>query len=154
MEKSKEELALEAYLAGLTEKKAKVSDNRLIAIRTRLDNPEFVQTHLNAIHKSSASEGWLKATRENARRRSKDPVWLQNNANKNKRIAILKYKPIVTPFGVFKSKKDSVSFYNEKNNVTNGNDSISYKIKKYPEQYYYITQEEYIMLTGKDPFNE
>jgi len=57
-------------------------------------------------------------------------------------------KPMMTPDGPFPSRVEAAAFYKKDKSVMNG------RMKKYPDQYYYITQEEYIMLTGKDPFNE
>jgi len=60
----------------------------------------------------------------------------------------LRRKPIVTPDGVFIDQESAAIHYNL------GEATIAYRRNKYPKEYYYITKEEYIMLTGKDPFNE
>jgi hypothetical protein len=53
-------------------------------------------------------------------------------------------KPVVTPFGIFDSLKNTAL------NLNKHVDTIARYIKLYPKEYYYITKEEYIMLTGKD----
>jgi hypothetical protein len=79
MKKTPEELALDAYMAGLNEKKLNVSDNKLIAARQRsadpewhkanskrFDDPEYTKRLSIAIKNSPA-------TKEKARRQSEDP---------------------------------------------------------------------------------
>jgi len=50
-------------------------------------------------------------------------------------------KPMITPMGIFPSKKDA--------DICHGGDN-GYRMKTKPKEYYYISQEEYIILTGKD----
>ena len=54
-------------------------------------------------------------------------------------------KPIVTPLGIFKSRKEAAIFHK----VDGPKISLLIKIK--PEEYYYVTHEEYILHTGIDP---
>lgn len=53
-------------------------------------------------------------------------------------------KIIVTPDGIFLSRGKAAEHYNVNPVV------ITHRCQRYPKDYYYITQEEYIMLTGKD----
>jgi hypothetical protein len=69
-------------------------------------------------------------------KRTQDPDWKQKQAERS--------KPMVTPDGIFGSRKEAAEFYQVKTPVMN------YYMKKYPTEYFYISQEEYIMLTGKD----
>lgn len=59
-------------------------------------------------------------------------------------------KPVITPWGLFRSGKLAGDAYNELNNVSNGQNRVSHHIKRGTEGYRFITIEEYIMLTGKD----
>ena len=69
--------------------------------------------------------------------------------------ASAKARPIVTPEGIFRSMAETINYYIEHQLVTNKNPAacghkIRAWIKDKPTEYYYITKEEYIMLTGKE----
>jgi len=87
--------------------------------RDKRKNPFHIEKHQSAVDK-----------------RTQDPEWRRKQAERA--------KPMITPDGIFASRKEAAEFYQVKTPAMN------FKIKKYPDQYYYITQEEYIMLTGKD----
>jgi len=55
-----------------------------------------------------------------------------------------KMKPIVTPAGIFPSKKDAVAHYKFDSAM------IDYWRRKKPAEWYHISQEQYILLTGKE----
>jgi hypothetical protein len=55
-----------------------------------------------------------------------------------------KIKPLMTLDGPMRSRRDAATFYNV--DIT----TIGTWLHKKSEQFYYISQEEYIMLTGKD----
>jgi len=59
------------------------------------------------------------------------------NKGKNRR-------PLITPKGVFPSQEDAAIFYNV------STQTIRSRRDKFPKEYYFISREEYIMLTGKD----
>jgi len=59
-------------------------------------------------------------------------------------------KPIITPIGIFVSKSQAGLAYCEFHGNRNGDKFVSNKLKDQPKEYYYISKEEYIMLTGKD----
>lgn len=236
--KTPEELALEAYMAGLNEKKLKVSDNRLIGTAARTldpkwkmnvaeanrkkhsdpitkakltaanqnrkerlgpeysqrvsnaqrlryanmtekerfemsekgkaiwENPEYrermnlfyssdeqVKKHTERVREVSKRDDWrkkvavlnkekredpnhIKRHQEAVDKRTQDPEWRRKQAERS--------KPMVTPDGIFNSRKMAAEFYKVKTPVMNS------RMKRYPDQYYYISQEEYIMLTGKE----
>lgn len=149
--KTKEELALEAYLAGLNDKKLKTSDNRLIATNNRSED----------WHKKTAERNRKNATNEEINKKIK-------NKNKGKRYTFLTaesieklakkaWQPIVTPEDIFPCKKHADEYYFN-NKLTNCNTFgsvqawVTRSLKNLPNQFYYISREEYIKLTGKDPF--
>lgn len=82
-------------------------------------------------------------------KRTADPAW--NKANSESKM-----KPIVTPFGIFRSFTLAVEYIHSNNLVPTRKTLVSVKryvgpkIKSSPKEYYYISREEYIMLTGKD----
>lgn len=53
-------------------------------------------------------------------------------------------KIIVTPDGIFLSRTKAAEYYGVCGPV------ISHRLNKYPKEYYYISREEYTLLTGKD----
>lgn len=67
----------------------------------------------------------------------------QERARKNGRKSM---RPCVGPEGIFESNRE----WAEATGFSR--DLFGYRNRKSPKEYYYITQEEYIMLTGKDPF--
>jgi hypothetical protein len=216
--KTKEQLALEAleaYMAGLNEKKLKVSDNQLIAARQRSLDPEWYKANSKRLEDPNyvirqsqvqktrianlseeerieisirAKKNWqneeyvnrmrafystpeykeyitkrnkeianrpeikqkisklnkdkrldpahIKKHQEAVNKRTQNPEWRKKQTERS--------KPMVTPDGIFKSRKDAAEFYQVKTPVMNS------RMNRYPDQYYYISQEEYFMLTGKD----
>jgi hypothetical protein len=145
---------LDEILKGLmTDKKMSQSDKRLLATNNR-------------------SEDWYKTTAERNRKNATNET-INNkirNTHAGKRYTFLTkesieklakagWQPIVTPQGIFACKKHADDHY-FKNNLTPckvlGSVSIWIRrtMKQIPDQYYHITKEEYIMLTGKDPWNE
>jgi hypothetical protein len=62
---------------------------------------------------------------------------IRENAKRN-------IKPLITPNGPMRSRRDVANFYNI--DIT----TLGSWLHKKPNEFYYITQEEYIMLTGKD----
>ncbi len=58
-------------------------------------------------------------------------------------------RPIVTPLGIFPSKKHATEAYLT-SGKTNAMKWIDKWLKTDKENFYYITKEEYILLTGKD----
>jgi hypothetical protein len=80
--------------------------------------------------------------------------WIAGMAEK-KRGNNCRSRPLVTPQGVFVSKKIAAEFYLE-NNLTTRTTLVScicwvdYQIKHFQSKFYFISREEYIMLTGKE----
>lgn len=56
----------------------------------------------------------------------------------------VKCLPILTPDGPFRNRNEAGKFYG----ISGA--AVNYRMKAKPDQYYKITQEEYIMLTGKE----
>jgi hypothetical protein len=226
--KTPEELALEAYMAGLNEKKLKVSDNRLIssqlrgkqlakdgtmkeAAEKRRQNPNWKPSLEKARKERSQNPNWIKSKTESSRRLAQDPTWLDNQkvgaekrkarddyeekkqqavikresneqmkkdrAERNKKQAtnpsyLLKVNKgvqrrdqdpeyhealrigrlekqlrkglIVCPSGIFLRQGEAA----ESEGIAQT--TLQRRIKKDPTNYYYISHEEYIMLTGKE----
>ena len=199
MEKTNEELALESYMASITEKKLAVSDNRLLGNAKRRNNPNWrknqTQALLNAketehyknsfdkaMHDRKQNPEYKKQAQEAVKRRDSNPGRLTEQADimrnvrahpdykekmqalhaseewlsKNREKARKTYKPFVCPQGIFNSLKECVIYFIDNNVLptrANRNSIVKWlntKIKQEPTAYYYISQEEYIMLTGKD----
>jgi hypothetical protein len=59
-------------------------------------------------------------------------------------------KPIIVPWGIYSSRKDACNAAIKMNIEGNLIYKIAKGLKQNPEKYRYITQEEYIMMTGKE----
>ena len=145
---------LDEILKGLmTDKKMQQSDKRLLATNNRSDE----------WHKNTAERNRKNATNETINNKIR-------NTHAGKRYTFLTkesieklaragWQPIVTPAGVFPCKKHADEHY-FKNNLTpckvlgSAGQWVRRAMNQYPKEYYYISQEEYIMLTGLDPWNE
>lgn len=215
--KTKEELELEEYLAGLSEKKVRCSDNRILGVKLAYQNPELRKrqselrkgvplpdehaesirrARLNAPPRTEATRAKLSANSEGNSRRCKKihtPHGVFNSLSEasaalniragkirhmtrdirtshewyfltkdkldpDRKIEIPKIhaKPMVTPYGVFYSQKLAMAYCIE-NGLTTVGSAIKFiytNKKNDPKSWYHISLEEYIMLTGKDPYNE
>jgi ABC-type phosphate transport system substrate-binding protein len=145
---------LDEVLAGLmTDKKKSESDKRLLATNNRSEE----------WHKNTAERNRKNATNETISNKIR-------NTNAGKRYTFLTkesieklarsgWQPIVTPTGIFACKKHADEYYFI-NNLTpckvlgSVQGWVSRAMKQRKDEFYYITREEYIMLTGKDPWNE
>jgi len=195
--KTPEELALDAYIAGLNEKKLKVSDNRIIAFDNRSSNLNWKKSQREADEKRKEfgnSNEWKEYTRQLNQReewkhnnkianqnrnlnptnvlayqkgmekRSKNENWKNNvkNASQNRdeswlnnlrKTKSLSGTPIITPEGPFLKFTDGVKFYMPIWNLKRG--GADYRLRKLLDDnnelnYYRISLEEYILLTGKE----
>lgn len=123
---------------------------------------------------------WMKKKSETSQRLAKDPEWnrkreeghararateeyqenykagmAKNRASRTAKCREVLAKPIVTPFGAFFTQGDATNHL-FKNNLTTRTTLgsvrklIQNSLKKENSGYYYISKEEYIMLTGKE----
>ena len=94
------------------------------------------------------TKAWADPTLRKQASDSHKKQWADPNKRKqlSDTMKALRRKPIVTPDGIFIDQEKAALFYNRTEAL------IAHRRKKYPKEYYYITREEYIMLTGKDPF--
>jgi hypothetical protein len=93
--------------------------------------------HKNRMKELYNSESWKQSQKENGEKKRKDPAF-------KKAVRAIKCKPIFTKDGIFDSRKSVSEFY--KVDPT----TVSNWLKNKPTEFYYISQEEYIMLTGKE----
>ena len=144
---------LDDILAGLmTNKKMKQSDKMLIAKGPGSD-----------WHKKTTERNRKNATNQTINDKIKKTHagkrYTFLNEQSIEKLARSGWQPIVTPAGAFACKKHADEYYfNNKLTPCKVIGSVSIWIRremdKHKDQYYYITREEYVMLTGKDPWNE
>ena len=115
--------------------------NLNIGIQQREQDPNFQKKRLEGIQRRTEDENWKTKNAEKNKRKWNDPEYRNTMLNLPKTFR----KPIVTPIGVFKSRKEAAIACNV------DGPRISLYIKTKSLEYYYITHEEYIMLTGVDP---
>ena len=165
MSKSRAELALEAYLAGLTEKKAQCNDNFIMAIHERNADPEYHKKKLNALHSVMATQEWKEANNAAVKRRKQDPNWIKEqqarivkrSTNEEWRENVGKASTVthgvccVTPLGIFPSVQQAGKYYDELRGTKCGVTVVCRNLKKGTTGYKYITREEYQKLTLNTP---
>lgn len=118
-------------------------------ISAHWQNPEEYEAHCNALR-----EGWNKPgvrERKSASQKASyqaDPELLKKKQDVARRNGRSRARPCYSPEGIFEDcgAWAKVSGYSR--------DLFGYRARKMPDQYYYITKEEYTKLTGLDPWNE
>ena len=86
------------------------------------------------------SKVWL----DSVEKRSKDPKFGQA-------ISKGKWKPICVPWGIYQSKRDA-EIQGKLLDIKNIERKILKGLKDDPPNYFYISREDYIQLTGQNPF--
>lgn len=119
-------------------------------VAKRKESEEWKKRHAEAMKKVHANpQTAINRQKAIDRRNAENPQWRQRMIENSSKA---KYKPVVTPEGIFYSLNAAAEHYATVWDV-------SFKLarvrlirkKNKPDQpYYNITQEEYIMLTGKD----
>jgi len=161
--KTKAELALEEYLAGLTEQRMRQSDAEIFAYVQRSSNAKWRasrqqvgsltktdkwrESYEKGMEKRSQNSAWLEKLREGIERRKLNEQWAHNKAEGKKR-------PVVTPWGVFRSGKEAGEAYNAMTNTKNGKNRVSLHINRGTPGYRFISIEEYQKLTLNSPKTE
>lgn len=104
----------------------------------------YQKNHQAGIDQRESNLDYQKQRAEKNRKQAKDPKYLKSlNAGISNRFAEQKGY-LVCPKGIFLKQPEAATAMNI--SVA----TIQRRIKKYPKEYYYISKEEYIMLTGKE----
>lgn len=104
---------------------------------------EKISAKLTGVKKTEEHKVNLKLTTTN---KPGDANWENAcQSGRNKRD-----KPFVCPFGVFNNRSSAIRYAKEHNLFSNVQRKLENWTKENPKEYYYITHEEYIMLTGKE----
>jgi hypothetical protein len=102
-----------------------------------------ISVSLTGVKKTAEHKQNLKLTTTN---KPGDKNWEQAcQAGRNKRD-----KPFVCPFGVFNNRSSAIRYAKENNLFSNAQRKLENWTKENPKEYYYITHEEYILLTGRE----
>lgn len=123
-----------------------------------IDNPELIErrriSSKNYMMKKILDPEYKEFIKNRNKTQVNDPAYKnalakgieKRNSNTDfiKKVTSRPKKPLVTPDGIFPCRNDAAKFYKFDPAY------INTKMKKFPEQYYYISQEEYILLTGKE----
>jgi hypothetical protein len=128
--KSQEERNIISNTAVRVRKKAGWKETWLKTIEQRNNDIEYQKNYKKGIDKRTA-----------------DPDWQKKNAEKAKKA----FKSMITPDGIFPSVKSCIEFYNKKRNSKYSESWLMTQRKKFPTEFYLISQEEYILITGIDP---
>lgn len=144
-------------LKGLmTDKKMKESDKRSIAYEQRSNNPTFRKKLTESINKRELTDE-LRHKLGSGRRGLPPPNKGKKRSNSTlDRMSKSQSKPILTPKGPFISKKEAITHYMPIWKLKFG--GAEYRLGKLLDVkdsgFKRITREEYIKLTGLDPWNE
>lgn len=122
-------------------------NNHAAAVEAWKNDPQWQQEQQERIERRSNNPVWKERKTEASRRLAKDETWL---ANTTKALRTRCAKPIVTPAGIFAALTDAGLAYNKIRNFNNGRKWVINQLKVNPSEFYYITKEEYIMLTGRE----
>jgi len=120
--------------------------------------------HFTAMQKLAKDPKWLQIIRDTAKKWSNDPKWQQeqierierrnNNDIWRKNVGDASVKThgrcCIVPWGIFPSVQQAGLFRDQQRGTKCGVTVTCRNLKKETPGYYYISQEEYIMLTGKD----
>jgi len=121
--------------------------NHAEGIERMKNDPKWQQGQKERAERRKSNEVWQMNKAEANRKLAKDPTWLENNKKSVRKHCA---KPIVTPVGVFAAIVDAGQEYNKIRNFNNGRKWIINQLKVNPKEFYYISKEEYIMLTGRE----
>lgn len=128
-------------------------NNLIEGHKKRINNPEWIRKHKENCEKRKNDPEYHEQMKQVAVKRRSNKSWVEGQ----KRKAISQYNPISTPEGYFVKYTLGVIHYMKVWNLKKG--GADYRLRKLLDdvsnnQFKRISQEEYIMLTGKDPFNE
>lgn len=115
--------------------------------RKSAQDPVARKNRTEANRKRAKEQEWIEKNKEAGKRLSQNKEWCKAAGERNKKRCM---KPIVTPEGVFPGLRIAAERYNEIKNQSSTHNWLSNQTKNDPTNFYYITQEEYIMLTGKE----
>lgn len=116
---------------------------------SRWQDLEWKKLHDDKIRKTMQTDDYKNSHAIGVAKRTLDPEW--NEANRKARL-----KPIVTPYGIFNSLDSASNEIHSNKYLENRKTMLSVKafirskINSKSTEYYYITKEEYIMLTGQE----
>lgn len=148
---------LDEILKGLmTDKNMKKSDKRSIAYEQRSNNPSFIKTLTESINKRELTDE-VRSKLGSGRRGLPPPnKGKKRSTSTLDRMSKSQSKPILTPNGAFLSKKEATIHYMViwKLKFAGAEYRIGKLLNANDSGFKRITKEEYIMLTGKDPWNE
>jgi hypothetical protein len=128
-------------------------ENQRKGIEKRIANPNFSKNQSAAQLKKFEDPEYVKSFHASMEKRSKNKKWMNSLKEKSKQ----KWKPVITPEGPFKRFGEAVQHYMKVWCLKKG--GSDYRLRQYLNDilntdFKWISVEEYIMLTGLDPFNE
>lgn len=123
-------------------------ESRKKAGRTYSESGRAYINNRKIIEERQQNPEYFVKLKEGIAKRTQDPEWQKRNTE----AALRRRKSVVTPDGIFPYAKDAFVFYAEKRNITihTAEGWLKRMRDTYPKEYYTISQEEYMMLTGKD----
>jgi hypothetical protein len=115
--------------------------------RRSAKDPVAYKNRVEAIRKSAQDPKIKEIRKEVGKKLSQNKEWCKAAGERNKKRCM---KPIFTPEGIFAGLNLAAKRYNEIKNQKSTQNWLMNQIKNDPTNFYYISKEEYIMLTGKE----
>jgi hypothetical protein len=137
---------LRAYIASRTEKTNRQSDKHILSlntleVRSKLSaNGKQPKSIVHAENVRKANIGLKKSSE------TKDKIGEAQIGNRKR------CKPLVTKFGIFLSLKEAGEYALNQLGIINAHAKLRNWVKTDKDNFYEITKEEYIRLTGENPW--
>jgi hypothetical protein len=117
--------------------------------KSALNKPPASLETRKKISEKNTGQKRTEETCEKIRQMRLGKSWTEETKSKLSKKKRENSKGFVTPEGIFECRAEAVKQYNQKNNSNGGADYYGYRKTRYPDQYYYISREEYLRLTKK-----
>jgi len=113
-----------------------------------LNDPNFIERRRIRNKNQINDPKYIEALHKGIEKRGQDPNFLISLQNARKERLIAEKGLLKCPVGIFLRQKNAADALNI--SVT----TLQKRIKQYPNEYYYISQEEYKRLTGKEVWED
>jgi hypothetical protein len=109
-----------------------------------IQDPTWIENQKKGAELNAQDPIWRKNIKKGAELRSQDPSWIENQKKGAIEFGKTIMKPLITPDGIFESRKAAAEFYGIKAC------SLSARMRSKPSEFYYISQEEYELIKDNE----
>jgi hypothetical protein len=119
-------------------------ENQKKGAELRSQDPSWIENQKKGAELNAQDPIWRKNIKKGAELRSQDPSWIENQKKGAIEFGKTIMKPLITPDGIFESRKAAAEFYGIKAC------SLSARMRSKPSEFYYISQEEYELIKDNE----